>query len=540
MTRRLALPTAMTALAALPAMASAFGEPPLPATEISRVVTLPQAAANRMVDITGKGGFSGDQAKVDLRWKPLPGPVRITLRIDFTGFANPAGAKAPLAVAVAKGVAQLNRFVPTGSGLPKVVFDVQYTVSGRGAAPVPGYHQVTVINDADYRSGLESAATPNAVDGVKGTWSTQDLFNARTFAHEALHLAGLPDRYDTFYREPGGRREYPAPRTLDRPADVDEWARSQVPPLRPGGAYTSRPQRGAGCDVMADQLAACARLTRRDLRNLAAQAGVRLHADAGDLLANKDATRQDFGVGAPLDLFAPRNGTASVNGLVVFCVDEDLHIPVQGGAFDVLGPAAAVGGPGYAQLQAVLTAVAALPPNPGRPDEPEGAQAAVWAVTDPSPQEVPSGPALTILQAAGVDVASRPGTPDVPNPNAAAPGTAAVTPAGTVVPEPAPTAAPAAVRARLTYAVLSRTTFRARRAVRPLLTVALEGQPASLTVRVQRLRGGAWRPIGRFPDRPVGVGEDVTLGLELGRLAAGRYRLRIVGAGVRTVAFTVR
>jgi hypothetical protein len=538
---------AVIALAAVPAHALGFGEPPLPATEISKVVSLKEAAAHRMVDLKGKGNYSGDTTAVDLRWKPTAGPVRVTLRIEFTGFRDPAGAKAPLGVAVKNGVAELNRLVPKGAGLPKVQFDVEYTVTGKNSPQQAGFHQVTVIttDDPNYRSGLEEAGTPNAVDGVTGTWSNSDLFSARTFAHEALHIAGLPDRYDTFYK--AGGREYSAPRDLDTTPKVKDWARAHVPPLPTTGDYFSRPQRGRACDVMADSEAACRKIDRRDLRTVAAQAGVRLEAEAGDLLAGKDPRAQNFGVGAPLKLFAPRGGTARVEGLIAYCIDADLSAPERDVAFDVVGSATEVGGVGYQQLYAVLQAVATQTPSaagaPGlalvNPGEVPGAQKAIWAVTDPLLTGTLSPESAQILATAGLSLGALPGTPAFPNPNAGSPETAVVTSTGQIMPAAAAEPEPPLLVTRLERVGLSREVLRARRVQRVVLTLDTTGGPASVVVVVQRQTGRRWRKVGAFPPRDVGVG-SIELGLNVPRLAAGQYRIRVTGPfRARTAPFRV-
>ncbi len=537
MIRRLTLACLLAALA--PGRVLGFGEPPLPATEISKVISLKDAAMNRMVDLKGKGNFSGDTTAVDLRWKPTKGPVRVTLRIEFSGFANPAGAHAPLGVAVKNGTVELNRLVPKGAGLPKVQFDVQYIVTGKNAPQRPGYHQVTITKtgDPNFRSGLNSAGTPNSVDGVTGEWSTDDLFSARTFAHEALHIAGLPDRYDTFYKANG--REYRAPRDLDTSDKIKAWARAHVPPLPVTGDYFSRPQRGRACDVMADSEAACRKIDRRDLRNFAAQAGVRLEAKPGDLLANKDATEQNFGVGAPLALFAPRLGTAHVDGLIAYCVNFDRHIPRLGGPFDVVGPAAEVGGTGYAQLQAVLEAVGTR--TPGATGEVPDAQKAIWAVTDPtSPAFGPLGAdGQAILAEAGLTPGALPGTVPFTNPNAGSPETGAVTASGQVLPLPAVEPEPPALITRLERVGLSREVLRPRRVQRVILTLDTTGAAASLVLVVQRQMGRRWRTVGTFPTRVVGVGSS-QLGLTMPRLVPGRYRVRVTGPfAAKTAPFTV-
>lgn len=536
---RIRLSLAVTAAALVPAATAAgFGEPPLPATEISTPVSLKDAANRGMVTLTAKGGYGTDAVAVDLRWKPLPGPTRVTLRIDFTGARDLAAARASLATFVAKGTAELNRLAARG-GAPQVRFDVRFTVSPSGAPQPPGFHQITISRNPDFRSFVSGDEPVNGATGNTGTWSTADIADPAIFAHEALHLAGLPDRYDDYYTEPGTGRSVRVPdRGLDTQAQIDAWARGHVPPLRTGGSLKSRPLAGHGCDVMATTDAACRRLTPQDLRTLAGQAGVRLEAPAGDVLASKAGDQQNMGVGEPLNLFAPRGGRARADGLVAYCINFSDQPPVQGVGYDVVGPASSLPGAGGPQLQAVLAHIATLPRKTGGKGEREGGQDAVWAVTNPGATR--EGAAAAILAGAGLPSTGGAGVADFPSGNAASADTAAVTPDGTVVAALPQVAAPPAARIRLERVALSREVLRARRVTRVELTLQITGGGPVVVLRVQRRTSGGWRAVGAFPPRRLGSGE-VILGLNMPRLTAGDYRVRVTGPfPARAAAFSVR
>ncbi|MFN8121093.1 MAG: hypothetical protein U0237_01555 [Thermoleophilia bacterium] len=536
---RIRLCLAVTAAALVPAAAAAgYGEPPLPATEISKPVSLRDAANRGMVKLTSKGGFGTDAVAVDLNWKPLPGPTRVTLRIDFTGAKNLDLARQTAAKAVPKGIAELNRLAARG-GSPQVRFDVQYIVTGEGSPQQPGFHQITVNQKPGFRSFVRGGEPVNGTQGNTGEWAAEDLVDPAVFAHEALHLAGLPDRYDDYYVEAGTGRQFRVPdRGLNDQAQIDAWARAHVPPLRPGGNIIGKPMPGRGCDVMATTDAACRKLTKGDLKTLAGQAGVRLEAPAGDVLANKAGDQQNMGVGEPLNLFAPRNGKAHADGLVAYCINLSDHIPAQGVGFDVIGPASSLPGPGGQQLQAVLDHIATLPRAEGGKGERDGGQEAVWAVTNPSFAR--EGAAAAILAAVGLPPTGGAGVTDVSSANAASAGTGAVNADGTVAPALPEVPAPPAVPIRLERATLSREVLRAGRANRVELTLQITGGGPTVVLRVQRRAGARWRGVGNFPARKVGAGE-VILGLNMPRLTAGEYRVKVTGPfPARTAAFSVR
>lgn len=529
MTRRLLAAAAAAALL-VPAAALGVGEPPPAPTEIAKDISLRDAASRGMVKLTSKGGFGGDTVAVDLNWKPSPGPAHVRIKVEFVAdFGGDAARRTQFSnaakTAVDNGVKELNRFVAKGGGAQKLDFSVDYIVSDRSSPPTPGYHRVEVIktNDPNYRSGLDEAATPNDPNGVSGTWSTDDLFDAKVFAHEAFHLAGLPDRYEEVYREPGKTKAWPAPRDLDTTKKIDDWAKAHVPPLKPGGELTSVPQKGAGCDVMANEQAACARLRPKDINALLAQAGVRLKADPGDLLANKDSAAQDLGVGAPLSLFAPRGGKAHVDGLIAYCINLSAHIPQQGVGLDVVGPATQLG-PGFAQLDAVLKTIAARATDDS--GSVLGGQQAVWAVTNQSAGYADE--AREVLNAAGITGETGLGTGDLPNANAGSAETGAVGFDGGVVPPPAPEPEPPAAVTVLLKASLSQTVIRPRKARLVTVTLDLTGPETLATLTVERKAGKRWRALKALP--PVPVAGSSYVDLVLPKLSKGTYRVRVTGA----------
>ena len=214
-----------------------------------------------------------------------------------------------------------------------------------------------------------------------GTWGSTDpdWGNGYLLAHEGLHLAGLPDQYTDVFRQQG-RPDVTVPGTIDPndTAALKAWVRQagrdpaagvhhqQAPPRARQGHHG---QRQEGPHMLR------ATSTRSSPRRASTCA-----RDPGDILANKSGDQQNLGVGAPLNMFARRGGTAHRDGLWAYCVDFTRHIPAAGTVLDVLGPAASLPGANMAQLQAVLEAVGRR--QVGTAATPDGAQEAIWAVTD--------------------------------------------------------------------------------------------------------------------------------------------------------------
>lgn len=502
-----------------------------PATEVSRTKTLKEAANEGLARLTAKGGFQGDTVAVDLDGtKPTRGPVTMTIHIELV---DPAPFDQPtldlFSAAATKRIG--TRTASNGTKLT-VKFDLRVRRPAEPATPC--FHQITIDDTPGYRSFVNPGAAPN--DGVGGgTWGSadEDWPNGFLLAHEGLHLAGLPDQYTDVFRVPG-KPDVRVPATVgaNDTAALRSWARS-VGRDPSAGVLIGKPRPGHGNDIMATGRRGSKLLTS-DVNALVGMAGVHLRGDPGDILANKAGDQQNLGVGAPLDMFARKGGKAHRDGLWAYCVDLTRHVPAAGAVLDVLGPAASLPGANMAQLQAVLEAVGRR--QVGTASFPEGAQEAVWAVTDAAPAGGEG--ARAILAEAGV-AAPLAGTPHFANPNAGSPdtaavGTDAVVPPLVVTPEKAPVVAP-----RIDEARLPANRIRAGRTNRVRLALSVGVTGGRLVVAVQRRTGAGFRTVGRFPPRTIAAGDSFP-GLQFPPLAAGVYRLRItVGASRVTIPVTV-
>ena len=265
-------------------------------------------------------------------------------------------------------------------------------------------------------------------------------------------------------------------------------------------------------------------------------------AEPGDLLLNKDPSRQNFGVAYRSVVFAGPGETTVANGVAVYCLDHDRLFPF-GGGFDVGAKSAEL--PGYEGVARLLALNATI--QPSLTESVAGMQAAIWNLTDASPLET-SGTAdasRALMAQAGVAEDSVPGgLPALGNPNAGSPDTTTVGAAGAVLPPvPAKVVTPALVR--LDAAQLYPARLRAGRRVYGDLALTVGGRAEQVAVRVERRAGRRWRKVRTFAARPLDT-EVTPVSLAFGRLRAGSYRLvvsvsgRIGAPAVKRVSFRVR
>ncbi len=501
-----------------------------PATEVSRTKSLKDAANEGLAKLTAKGGFEGDTVAVDLTGKPTSGPVTMTIHIELVD-EHPFG-QADLDRFAAAAQKRIGPLTASNGTKMTVGFDLRTRLPGDPANPCA--HQITINDTPGYRSFVDETTPPN--DGAgSGTWGSADKDWGTGFllAHEGLHLAGLPDQYTDVLRQKG-KPDVTVPGTVDTndKTALKEWVRS-VGRDPAAGVLASKPRPGHANDIMGSGKKT-SRVLRSDVNALVRQAGVHLRGDPGDILANKSGDQQNLGVGAPLDMFAPRGGKAHRDGLWAYCVDFSRHIPETGSGLDVLGPAASLPGANMPQLQAVLQVIGRR--QTGTASVPDGAQEAIWTVTDAHTETSPG--IQSILAEAGV-AGPLAGTTHFGNPNAGSPDTAAVTPgavipAPAVVPETLPPVAPRIDQARLLTARI-----RAKRTTRVRLAMSVGVTGGRLKVLVQRRTGARYRTIGRFPLRKISAGDSFP-GLQFPPLAAGAYRIRVsVGPSRVDIPLTV-
>ena len=301
------------------AAAAFFPDAAPPPTQITRDLSLKEAAQRGLITLESKGlGGEGDAVSLTLEHKKVTGPITVSVRVEFTVTpkANPDFKEAlgnDISALARRAEAWADKGYRTRDGDP-ISFKFDFVVREPDDPPRFNYHQVTFVNpevdfdepDPDYRTNVDHLPVPNSFgDQAIGTY-TYSAVSARTLAHETLHMAGLDDRYTDFYRVKG--RDYPLPETGLSGSKLKNYLRDHRPPLPPppAGEVISKNTPGTErCDIMGTGMFDnCRKITRRDLDWLESQAGVQITARPGELLLNKDASRQNMGVGFETKVFA--------------------------------------------------------------------------------------------------------------------------------------------------------------------------------------------------------------------------------------------
>jgi hypothetical protein len=528
------------------------------AVQVSRQVSLAEAAQAGAAKLGAKGGFTGDDVSLELEGKEFKGPITVALKVEFT---LPQG-KTPAELAQLREVvpfeqeqteAELNRLQNKTSKGDPVKFKLEWKVADPNESPSPNYQHVMVVDplkdlpeaDKDFRSETEGLGVPNVGGNeISAKFTPSDMGRPGTMAHEMLHLIGIDDHYIDVYRYKG--RDYPLPETGMAPTPLKEYLAAHQPPLPapPAGRVGSKTMKGYGrCDIMgASASRKCRKISPKDLDWLDSQAGTLVKAEPGETLLNKNEGTQNMGIGFESIVFAAPGSTTVANGISAYCLDHDRGIPFEG-LFDV-GPKASElsGYEGVAKLLAYNFANA----QSSLDDSPPAMQAAIWNQTDGTPLVSIGGEEEVQALLTGAGVAENTAKTDlaaIANPNAGSPTTGAVSASGEVLPPTlvAEIEEPAVVR--LDAAQLYPKRFRAGKKAFGDLVVAANGNVSRLDIVVQRKFGKKWKQAKKLPSRDFEPG-TTTVQVPLGRLAAAKYRLVVSVSGPvgeaeqRTVGFS--
>lgn len=537
MAARPALAALLVALsAAAPALAGQAVYPAVRApTEIARVMDLESAARAGAVQLTSKGiAASGDQVQITVTGKPVRAPIRVTVHVEFIPPSDVILDDAFLAAMKSRVEARLAAAAPATTGGSPVSWRIDLRARTADAEPRFGYHQITLVT-GDARSFVNGNAQPNVPSGaLTGTWELEPPAGqtiTQIWAHEVLHLVGYPDHYRDVYKV--GNKRYPVPDNVDDddPAALAAWRRGHTPPIPPGGKIVAQFKRGTGpCDILGSgTYKDCAKLLPDDINWLAGYAGLEVEAKAGDLILNKSSDSQNFGVALDTFVFAGPGQTTTAEGLGVYCLDRERHTPSAGQTFDVLGPAAARGEPGMAEVARLLALAGQKQTGPD--DVIQGMDNAIWAVTNGVPPL--SDETRALLAEAGVPEVPAVAYPELTSPNAASPSTGGVEPGGVEPPADAPPVE-AAVPDGLSATLYPGARLPAGKVQRGELEIAARGAERQVTVTLQRKAGKRWRARAGLR-LTVTTGNDAVFApVRIPKLLRGSYRLK-VGDGRTTV-----
>jgi len=385
------------------------------ATTITKQISMQDAAAAHIVTLTPKGNFFGDSVKVSATWKPIKAPITVTLHLEMIPPPGSTDDWVDLMNQVANARLKPVTIKSGAEAGTTVSFKLDVRTRGASDPPTPCYHEILLTDTSGFRSFVDDTSTGAPRGGV---WATDD---PGAFAHEMGHLMGLDDHYTDYFLTSSGVK-IPLPQN-----GLEGDALQAALPhgiSKDAGRVASTPWYPN--DIMS---IASKGFTDAELRFMSRNASLDIHDDPGDVLVNKDSGAQDLLTAHPFDLLVPPHGTATVNGLTAYCINEHLHIPDSAGGFDVLGPIGAQPGATAAALQRVANTVGAEVASTGS----FAAVDAFWRVSDNASTSDPD--ALKLLADAGVSATDTYAPAPFENPNAGSPQTAGITATG-LLPEP--------------------------------------------------------------------------------------------------------
>jgi hypothetical protein len=514
-----------------------------PPTQVTREISLPNAARAGVVKLDAKGGGLGDAVSLELDGtKKVRGPLTVTVRIEVS---VPPRMTPPEREAIRDLLPNLWQETEKSMNVPSyktkdgdpIKFAIEPHYREPEEAPHSNYHQISIIDpaqdlkddpDPNFRSRIYGDAIPNTEKPITGTFSTANL-DPFVMGHEMMHVVGLNDAYIDVYKY--GKKKIILPTKAMSPIELKAYLKKLKPPVPPppaGKVFSEGLPGSDPCDMMGKGLhKTCRKLNPKDLEWIESQAGTLVTAEPGELLLNKDKSSQNFGIAFKTIVFAAPGSTTVANGISVYCLDHSRTFPLSQG-FDV-GPAATQL-PGYEGVSKLLRFNSEIQPD--LKEEVEGMQAAVWNQTDAFPLSA-SGTAeqaRALMARAGVAEDSTPDLASLEDPNAAAPTTGAVDAAGALLPAVATEPSAPAPSLRLFATQLLNKKLHGSGALTSYLLVGTSGPVEELSLKLERRAGKKWKKVRSLPGRKLASGL-VPVKLKLGRLGPGKYRLLTAVSG---------
>ena len=302
-------------------------------------VTLQDAVANGWATLSSKGDYFGDDVSITVNNQNHPpcSTIDITLYLEFWG----PRAEQWRINSICNDIAKKFDGATTSSGQKiKMHFETLGNVLATSPPNTPGYHDIRLVPKGSVRSHVQGTATMNSGTDV-GQWETPSPIG--TFAHEAGHLMGLPDRYVDYNKQPDG--SWKNAQTGQSYANDDAFA-NYLTTKYPGQSANdiknnlkdtdlySVPLDGSENDLMAD---VDKPVTQADIDRIAANPGLLVTIPQGLVFANRNGDEQNLIVVHKDDVYAGPGQSRTLNGIYAACIDHFKHIPSESGVFDV-GP----------------------------------------------------------------------------------------------------------------------------------------------------------------------------------------------------------
>jgi hypothetical protein len=408
------------------------GAEELAGTTVACRLSLQEAVDLGIVTLEGKGGYFGDAVSISAdNTGNIRCPPTVKLYLEFYG----SNATDENAAKISEVIQSTWSGKTTTDGKPITVSVHTRVAPGASEPPnTPGYHQIKLESiDDSIVHGLGTTFDINRGVG-SGTWNPPEKEQAIRYAHEAGHLMGLPDRYEGYGKQDDGSWV----RESDGSVFTSDQLATEITPKFPDFTLemmkawldyeqTQRitvPNDPNANDVMGTNKGSPQPL-QSDLDVIAAQAGLEVDVQPGDVLVNKDESSQNLVATHELDMFVAAGQSKTLEGVYVACIDNHRSSPSYGGGFDV-GPSLE-NWSGIEAASALLQLVKYMDKHELFCGYDFAAQLGIWRLTDNT--DSGDSDVSDLLQSAGINVGDRVfNFPRLSDPNAGSTNTTTVTP----------------------------------------------------------------------------------------------------------------
>ncbi len=307
--------------------------------EIGYEMSIFDAVAAGRASLKSKGHYFGDGVSItgdNSNSSPPGNTIKFKLNLEFYGPCDNAAIEANIKNEI------YNKWNGLKTSDGKTIEMEIVSLSHPGdtlPTGTPGFDDIK-LECGNGRSTVPHLGMPNTNTVSNGIWYPEDEGNgAGIYAHEAGHLMGLEDQYDDWAKLPTGEWQNPNGGQTISDDEMKNLLESRAPDLSPERIKFDLTRKSLSIPREMHENDLMGRTSKpvlqSDINALAAQAGLIIKINAGDILTSSDDLYQNLIIGHSSDFILRPGEIKTLRGIYSACIDKHKIQPDSAMVFNV-------------------------------------------------------------------------------------------------------------------------------------------------------------------------------------------------------------